>query len=84
MTTPTHRLIALTDDRGRPLLADEDNYEPEPGSVVLVHGRYGIAWQRHSRDGLWHCTLGRKPKPWDWIRKRRNVFLVYDAPEKGR
>jgi len=85
MTTSTNsRVIPLTDDRGRPLLPESDQYEPLPGSIVLLDGRHGTAWQRHFSDGLWHCAGRAAPKTWEQIITKRNVVLVYDAEPRGR
>lgn len=74
-----NRVVPLTDDRGRPLVPNEDLDEPHTGSVVLVNGLTGTAWQRHS-DGLWHTTGTGTPKRWSWFLTERGVVLIYDAP----
>lgn len=57
--------------------------EPRHGSIVLIHGATGTAFQRYFRDGLWHAD-GHEPKTWealtqDWSARR--VQVVYVAPE---
>lgn len=71
-------IVRLTDDRGRPYDVD-DLIEPLPGSVVLVNGEFGQAWQRRFDDGLWHCTGGGRGRDWERMLKYRNLVLVYDA-----
>lgn len=78
----TERLIPVTDTRGNLLLADSEGEEPLPGSVVLINGEYGTAWQRHFSDGLWHRTGGGRAKTWAEMLWHRNLVLVYDAPER--
>lgn len=64
-------------------VAPEDQTEPEPGSVVLLGGDWGTAWQRNFSDGLWHSTRRRGgPKDWAWLLSRRNLRLVYDAERR--
>ena len=79
MATNPNRLIQVTDSMGRCLLDKNDNQEPEPGSVVLVGGRHGTAWQRYFNDNRWHSTRGGRPVNWHTIMCKRNVVLVYDA-----
>lgn len=83
MSTPPSRLIPLTDDRGRPLLSGDDLFEPEPGSVVLVNGQFGQAWQRRFDDRLWHSTGGGRGRTWERMLQHRNLVLVYDAIERA-
>jgi hypothetical protein len=82
MTTMSSRLIPLTDDRGKPLLPADELHEPEPGSVVLVNGAFGQAWQRRFDDRLWHSTGGGNGKTWERMLTYRNLVLVYDAAER--
>lgn len=79
-------IIRLTDDRGRPLLFGDDIAEPECGSVALVNGQYGQAWQRRFDDGRWHCTGGSKSRGKDWgnMLRYRNLVLVYDAAPRPK
>lgn len=79
----TERLIPVTDARGRPLLSDEENDEPLPGSVLLSNGEHGTAWQRYFSDGLWHRVGGGRAKTWPEMLTKRRLVLVYDAPERG-
>ena len=76
------RLIPMTDDRGRCLLSDEDRVEPLPGSIVLTEGHHGTAWQLFFSDRRWHPTRGGGSKSWGELLNKRNVVLVYDAPER--
>jgi len=77
----TDRPIPMTDSRGRPILS-ECEPQPEPGSVVLVNGEYGTAWQRFYSDGLWHSVLHQRTRDWDELLRQRNLVLVYDAPAR--
>lgn len=60
--------------------------EPPVGSIVLVHGPTGTAYQRHYSDGLWHgarATIGGMT----WtdvtrINSAEPVLLVY-SPDGG-
>lgn len=79
----TDRAIPMTDARGAVLMrVDED--EPLPGSVVLTEGQHGSAWQRFFSDGLWHPVRGGGPRTWEHLLTKRNLVLVYDAPERDR
>lgn len=72
-------MIQLTNTHGRLLIETE---EPEPGSVVLVNGRHGTAWQRYFDDGLWHSVRGGRPRTWGEVSQMRNMLLAYDAPTR--
>lgn len=37
---------------------NETEAEPGIGSVVMLHGIEGTAWQRLRSDGLWHSVNG--------------------------
>lgn len=76
------RPVPLTDDRARLLVGGARNIEPEPGSVVIVNGQWGCAWQRQFDDGLWRSCRGRggRGRDWAYMLTRRNVVLIYDAP----
>ncbi len=80
------RIIPLTNDRGQPLLYGDDIAEPECGSVVLINGQFGQAWQRRFDDGRWHCTGGSKSKGKEWgnMLRYRNLVLVYDAEPRPK
>lgn len=78
-TTSNSRLIHITDARRKLLLPKDDCTEPEPGSIVLVKGIYGTAWQRFFSDGLWHSVRGGRPRTWEEILTEDRVVLVYDA-----
>jgi hypothetical protein len=79
MTTLKSRLIPITDDRARLLLSEGQDQEPEPGSVVLINGEWGCAWQRQFDDGLWRSVRGGRGRDWGYILSKRNVVLIYDA-----
>ena len=77
------RSVPMTGRKGEPLLPAEEMEQPVRGSVVLVGGLTGTAWQRHHADGLWHSTLSRmKAATWDEMVRRRNVVLIYDAEHR--
>lgn len=78
----TTRLIPVTDTGGRMLLDDDETDEPLPGSIILTSGHHGTAWQRQFSDGLWHRVGGGRAIDWPEMCSRRNVVLVYDAPER--
>lgn len=59
-----------------------DHQEPTMGSVVLVGGEYGTAFQRHFSDGKWHRTGGGRPKSWAFMLNQRNLVLVYEPAER--
>lgn len=40
--------------------------EPEVGSVIMLHGPSGTAWQRLRSDGLWHSVTG-EVADWDGV-----------------
>jgi hypothetical protein len=80
--TVTQRPTQITDDRGRFPNHAYDR-EPLPDSVVLTNGIHGTAWQRHASDGLWHSTLGGRPKSWESLLRSRNLVLIYDAPVRS-
>ena len=63
MSYPDFRHIPITDDRGRSLMGANE-VEPEPGSVAMVNGEFGSAWQRQFDDGLWRCVRGGRPRDW--------------------
>lgn len=75
------RPIPVTDARGQ-VLVKSDETEPEPGSIVLVNGQWGCAWQRQFDDGLWRSCRGRggRGRDWAYMLARRNLVLIYDAP----
>lgn len=72
-------LTWVTGRIGQPLLDADDMDEPERGSILMTGGAHGTAWQRHFRTGLWHSTRGGAPKTWEFLTRKRNVVLVYDA-----
>lgn len=76
------KLIAVTDDAGRLLLDEDQRQEPNPGSVVLVHGEFGTAWQRYFKDDKWHSVRGGRARTWDEMLEQRNMVIAYDAPER--
>lgn len=68
--------LTLTDTLGNPL---EDIEPPAPGSILLVGGIHGVAWQRHFNGGRWHSTTGGT-RSFTSLMTQRNVVLVYNAP----
>ena len=81
-----NRVIPMTGTRGEPLLPDDQMHEPNHGSVVLVQGLFGTAFQRLFTDGLWHATTaagaGGPGRDWTWMRTQRRLVLVYEAEER--
>lgn len=68
MTTTTtdhyaQRIVDLVHEEAARLAApkplDPTQGEPPLGSILLVHGLEGTAYQRHYSDGLYHSTTGR-------------------------
>lgn len=82
MITEVEDLTILTGMLAEPLLPADEYEEPLHGSLVLTGGPHGTAWQRLFADGLWHSTLGHKPRDWERMLTSRNLVLVYDAPER--
>lgn len=86
MPTLNRHLIIITDDAGNPLLDPDERYEPECGSVVLVKGMYGTAWQRFFSTERWHPVRGNYSLSWEQMLAspltNRNLVLVYDAPKR--
>lgn len=75
-------VIHLTDRQARPTNRGLTLSEPAPGSVLLVGGETGVAWQRWFSTGLWHKTGGSKGRPWDWMLSQETLVLAYSAPER--
>ena len=75
-TAGSIKAVALTDTFGIPLV---EMPEPEPGSILMVDGLYGVAWQRFFSDNKWHSTTGAK-RSFATLMEQRNVWLVYSAP----
>lgn len=63
---------------------DDDLGEPPAGSIVLVQGRTGTAFQHFHSDHLWHGATGRVVT-WEELVKREieqgrgAPLLVYDT-----
>lgn len=63
---------------------DDDLGEPPSGSVVMVQGRTGTAYQRFHSDGMWHGTTGQV-LPWVELvarearAKRDAPLVIYDT-----
>lgn len=55
--------------------------EPTKGSVVVLNGVTGTAYQRHHSDGLWHSTTGQTAA-WDDFQEL-DPLVVYAAPERA-
>lgn len=81
MTSTTFQLshadtpLELTDTFGIPLGTVA---QPEPGSVLMIDGLHGVAWQRFFSDRKWHSTTGAT-RSWSSILRQRNVVLIYAA-----
>lgn len=73
------KVYFLTDSRCDPTNRGLSEAEPEVGSVVLLNGLTGIAYQRQAESGQWHRAGGGAPRSWDWIMGSRSVCLVYPA-----
>lgn len=71
-------MLRITDRKGRQVLGLD---EPNPDSVLLLHGEHGTAAQRLS-NGSWRTVTGATTS-WDAIKTQRNVFLVYSAPPRA-
>lgn len=74
--------IEITDRNGRMLLPQEDRYEPECASVVLVNGEFGSAYQRFFSDGRWHQVNGGRSITWKKLCEKPGLVLVYDAAQR--
>lgn len=83
MTDLADVMVPITDTRGRLLLDEDERDEPLRGSILLTNGEHGTCWQRHFADGLWHSTRGGAPRAWEQLLTKRNVVLIYDAPERA-
>lgn len=63
-----------------------DDPEPPRGSIVLVSSTTGTAAQRFYDDGLWHFATGEvcdfEELHLRHDGRRRNVYVVYLAPEE--
>ena len=75
-------LIYLTDSQRLPTNRGLTMEEPTPGSVVLVMGPTGTAWQRYFTTGEWHRCGGGRPRSWGWLLRQKNLVLAYSAPER--
>lgn len=73
-------LIEVVDVHG--VVVINDPTEPEPGSIILIHGEHGTAWQRQFKDGKWMRVGGGRPRDWAWVLGQRRVYLTYDAPAR--
>lgn len=80
---PDVNWLPLTDGIGVPLVDREDLLaEPNPGSIVMSGGEWGVAWQHHFKDRRWHSTSGAS-LTWKQLIRHRNLVLIYDAYERG-
>lgn len=75
-------MIQLTNPAGQRLPIAYDISQPDYGSVVLVEGPFGTAWQRHFADGLWYSTTGSRGRGWGHLLQQSRTILVYDAPRR--
>lgn len=59
--------------------------QPPQGSVVMVHGLTGTAYQRFYNDGLWHSTHG-KAFTWSQIieQSKGNIHILTWAGSDGQ
>lgn len=73
--------LPVTDTRGSLANPGWRIDEPEVGSVVLVNGLTGTAYQRNS-NGDW-CSWTGGLLNWSSVLNYRNVFLVYSAPARA-
>lgn len=79
--------IKRTENGLRILSTKDEVPEPGHGSIVLLHGEQGTAWQRLYSDGTWRSVAGSIADDWDalWeqhVNKRQGVILVLDVPEE--
>lgn len=74
-TKTSAEVVELTDTYGN-VVTDID--QPNPGSVIMIGGFHGVAWQRHFSDGRWYSTTGAR-RTFSSIMRQRNVLLVYAA-----
>lgn len=57
--------------------------EPPEGSVILLHGDTGTAYQRLFSTGMWHPTNGGAAITWAEVwQKGTSVVLIHLAPEE--
>lgn len=83
-TTLLTNPIQLTDTFGIPTVEGDEIDQPLPGSLLMVGGLHGVAWQRHFSDGKWHSTTGAT-RSFRSLLGQRNVVLVYNAtPRESR
>lgn len=73
---PNLQMVEITNDV-RQLLIDPAP-EPPLGSVVMLHGLAGTAWQRLS-DGDWYSTRGGTPRRWSQLIRRDRVVLILEG-----
>jgi hypothetical protein len=61
-----------------------DTPVPPCGTVIMVNGLTGTAWQRHYNDGLFHSTTGKMPQTWNQIKalKRDDTFIILMGQEQ--
>ena len=58
--------------------------EPPCGSVVLLHGPTGTAYQRFHSGGLWYGAGQERGVPWAALCRRgghRTPLVIYRAPD---
>lgn len=66
---------------------DRNAPEPAEGSVVLINGETGTAYQRLFSDGLWWPASNskhRRGRTWDVVTRKNGsdpVILLHNAPE---
>lgn len=83
----THDVVSAIDQRIDQFLASPDGgAEPPHGSVVMVHGPTGTAYQRHFGSGRWHATGdGGSPRSWEDVLALSSlpVIIIYRAPKEA-
>lgn len=85
---PAQPKVERTESGLRILKTKDEAPEPGHGSIVLLHGMEGTAWQRMYSDGNWRSTAGSYVEDWGglWehhVNKRQGVIVVLDVPEEG-
>lgn len=65
------------------MVPDDECFEPERGSIVLVKGPHGTAWQRFFDDGLWYSARGKEGRTWEQMLTSPGLVLVYEAGPRG-
>ena len=60
--------------------------EPPAGSVVLLHGNAGTAWQRLAKGGMWHSATSAAVHPhgvnWIYLNQQGRKPIVIHVPSQ--